>query len=138
MERKHRQVCSYQRREGRDVKTKKLHFQLSIYCCNDECYGEDIKLCEDGGTPGIVQAIRTRVAFEIKDLVGNDRIAKLEHKYFELAMDSWLPNLKNSHVGTDRPYYQSHVPIFFVQYSFPGLIYLTLKSYECVTGSLLS
>ena len=92
----------------------------SCVAIREECYAEDIKLCEDGGTPGILQAIRTGAAFEIKGSVDNDRIAKLEHKYFVLAMDSWIPNLNISLVGADRPCYQSYAPIF--SFDIPSLV----------------
>ena len=102
-----------------DIKTKKASTPgggtIEYVRRQDEYYADDVEIREDAGTPGILQAIRTGLAFKIKDSVGSTMIEKLEHEYFKLAMDSWVPNPYISLMGADRSSYHSsmsRVPIF--------------------------
>ncbi|MFH2094763.1 MAG: aminotransferase class V-fold PLP-dependent enzyme [Bacteroidota bacterium] len=46
-------------------------------------YIDDIEVREDGGTPGFLQAIRTALAIELKNIMGVDNILKREHYLVE-------------------------------------------------------
>eukprot|EP00180_Rhodochaete_pulchella_P000181 Plantae.Rhodophyta-Rhodochaete_pulchella.ctg11193.p1 GENE.Plantae.Rhodophyta-Rhodochaete_pulchella.ctg11193~~Plantae.Rhodophyta-Rhodochaete_pulchella.ctg11193.p1 ORF type:complete len:392 (+),score=58.26 Plantae.Rhodophyta-Rhodochaete_pulchella.ctg11193:25-1176(+) len=49
-------------------------------------YLEDIEVREEGGTPDILGSIRTGLAFQIKNIVGTDLIAKREHQISKRVM----------------------------------------------------
>ena len=51
----------------------------------DRSYSKDIETREDAGTPGILQAIRTGLAFKVKEIVGTDTIERLEHMNCSMA-----------------------------------------------------
>ena len=44
-------------------------------------YLEDLEHREEGGTPPIVQVIRAGLAFDLKEMIGTERIEAVEH-YF--------------------------------------------------------
>jgi selenocysteine lyase/cysteine desulfurase len=46
-------------------------------------YEETVEAREDAGTPGIVQAIRTGLAFQVKGMVGAERIEAIERHHCE-------------------------------------------------------
>lgn len=51
---------------------------------------------EEGGTPGIVENIRTGLVFQLKAAVGYDLILKREQRFLERALDRWgqHPNIQ--------------------------------------------
>lgn len=55
---------------------------------NDD-YVQDIETREKAGTPGILQALRAGLAFQVKDKVGTDLIEELEEHFYERFMDAF-------------------------------------------------
>ena len=51
---------------------------------------------EEGGTPAIIESIRAGLAFQLKEAVGTDTIAEMEHGFLRRAIATWLqvPNLR--------------------------------------------
>jgi selenocysteine lyase/cysteine desulfurase/CRP-like cAMP-binding protein len=51
---------------------------------------------EEGGTPAILESIRAGLAFQLKEAVGTDTIAEMEHGFLRRAIATWLqvPNLR--------------------------------------------
>jgi len=49
-------------------------------------YIDDIELREDGGTPGFLQAIRTALSIEVKNMMGTDNIKKRERELVAKAL----------------------------------------------------
>jgi selenocysteine lyase/cysteine desulfurase len=60
-------------------------------------YIEDIELREDGGTPGILQAIRTALCIKLKEQMGVDKILAREKEQLKLLLTG-LENIPNLHV----------------------------------------
>ncbi|MFB3166420.1 aminotransferase class V-fold PLP-dependent enzyme [Neobacillus sp. 179-C4.2 HS] len=60
-------------------------------------YIEDIELREDGGTPGILQAIRTALCIKLKEQMGVEKILAREKEQLELLLTG-LENVPNLHV----------------------------------------
>lgn len=52
-------------------------------------YLQDLERREEGGTPGIVEAIRAGLVFRIQQAVGTQRIGSLEHQHLQRALDAW-------------------------------------------------
>ncbi|MCD2441420.1 aminotransferase class V-fold PLP-dependent enzyme [Agromyces sp. SYSU K20354] len=52
-------------------------------------YLDDIAQREEGGTPAIVEAIRSGLVFGLKDAVGVDTIRALEHDFLRRAISAW-------------------------------------------------
>jgi len=63
---------------------------------NDHRYVDDIETREEGGTPAIVESIRTGLVFQLKKAVGPERIRDLEESFITRAIESWSknPNIK--------------------------------------------
>ncbi|MCF7919207.1 MAG: aminotransferase class V-fold PLP-dependent enzyme [Candidatus Cloacimonetes bacterium] len=57
-----------------------------------EEYISDIETREKPGTPGIMQAIRTALVFELKKKVGTNLIAEIEDHFMKRFYDHFLPN----------------------------------------------
>lgn len=49
----------------------------------------DIEEREKAGTPGVLQILRAALCFKVKDEIGVDAIAKIEHQWLDLAFNSW-------------------------------------------------
>lgn len=64
-------------------------------------YISDIEIREDGGTPGFLQAIRTALCIELKDLMTTDRIKKREEQLVSLAF-SELEKIEGIHILADN------------------------------------
>ncbi len=47
---------------------------------------------EEGGTPAIIEAIRSGLVFHLKDAVGSANIEKLEHGFVQRAISAWSTN----------------------------------------------
>jgi selenocysteine lyase/cysteine desulfurase len=47
---------------------------------------------EEGGTPGIVEAIRAGLVFNLKEAVGHDAIQRLEESFIDRAIAAWDQN----------------------------------------------
>jgi selenocysteine lyase/cysteine desulfurase len=60
-------------------------------------YINDIEHREDGGTPGIIQAIRTALCIKLKEQMGIEQILAREREQLELLL-SGLENIPNLHV----------------------------------------
>jgi selenocysteine lyase/cysteine desulfurase len=69
-------------------------------------YSKDIEFREDAGTPGILQAIKAGLAFKVKEMVGVEKIEKLEHVHCTLALNAWRSNPLIALMGADRVSYQ--------------------------------
>jgi len=54
---------------------------------------DDIEEREKAGTPGVLQILRAALCFKVKDEIGVDQIAKIEHKWLEKAFGSWNKNV---------------------------------------------
>lgn len=52
-------------------------------------YLDDLQHREEGGTPPIVQVIRAGLVFDLKDLLGLDRIQAVEHHFLQRAIAAW-------------------------------------------------
>lgn len=63
---------------------------------NSEIYTPIIEEREEGGTPGIIEGIRTGLVFQIRDLIGIENIEKIEQNYINKAIDllSNYPNIE--------------------------------------------
>jgi len=63
---------------------------------NGHRYLDDIEHREEGGTPAIIGAIRSGLVFQLKRMVGADRIRALEEGFIKRAIASWHtnPNMK--------------------------------------------
>jgi selenocysteine lyase/cysteine desulfurase len=70
-------------------------------------YDPHIEHREEGGTPGIIQAIRCGLAFQLKERVGCDTIEATEQKYSMRALQSWAKHPNIHLVGSDRGAYWS-------------------------------
>lgn len=55
-------------------------------------YIEDIETREEGGTPGIIEAIRAGLAFELKESIGHEIIEGIESKYIERVFEKFSNN----------------------------------------------
>jgi selenocysteine lyase/cysteine desulfurase len=55
-------------------------------------YLEDVEHREEGGTPPIVQVIRAGLAFDLKEMIGTERIEAVEHHFVRRAIDAWRGN----------------------------------------------
>jgi selenocysteine lyase/cysteine desulfurase len=58
----------------------------------DHSYLLDPAHREEGGTPAIIEAIRSGLVFHLKDAVGSENIEKLEHDFVERAIEAWSKN----------------------------------------------
>jgi len=78
-------------------------------------YEDTVEAREDAGTPGIVQAIRTGLAFQVKEIVGSDRIEMIERHHCDMVFKLLRRDVNISLTGSDRlAYFDSirRVPIF--------------------------
>lgn len=57
-------------------------------------YVDDIEAREDGGTPGFMQAIRSALCIELKELMGTCNIHSRENELLKIAFEE-LPKIKN-------------------------------------------
>ncbi|MFC2115907.1 aminotransferase class V-fold PLP-dependent enzyme [Bacteroidota bacterium] len=64
-------------------------------------YVDDIEVREDGGTPGFLQAIRTALAFNLKEKMGVENIRKREEELVSLAFDG-LKKIEGIHILADN------------------------------------
>jgi selenocysteine lyase/cysteine desulfurase len=78
---------------------------IEIVTRNTHTYSKDIEYREDSGTPGILQDIRSGLAFKVKEMVGCQNIEKLEHIHCSLALNAWTPNPYIALMGADRMSY---------------------------------
>ena len=53
---------------------------------------DDIEEREKAGTPGVLQILRAALCFKVKDEIGVDQIAKIEHKWLEKSFSKWNSN----------------------------------------------
>ena len=65
-------------------------------------YEEAIEAREDGGTPGILQAIKCGLAFKVKDYVGCDAIEQREQALGKVAIEAWSEHPSIHLMGSDR------------------------------------
>ncbi|CAJ1966019.1 unnamed protein product [Cylindrotheca closterium] len=76
-------------------------------CAQD--YDDNIEAREDAGTPAIVQAIRTGLVFQVKEMVGCRRIEAIERNYCSMVFSKLRENNKVQLVGSDRgAYFDPH------------------------------
>jgi selenocysteine lyase/cysteine desulfurase len=65
---------------------------VSFVTPDDHRYLDDIEHREEGGTPGIVEAIRAGLVFQLKEAVGADEIGLRESAFIDRAIKSWGAN----------------------------------------------
>ncbi len=53
---------------------------------------DDIEEREKAGTPGVLQILRAALCFKVKDEIGVDEIARIEHQWLGKAFSVWNPN----------------------------------------------
>ncbi len=53
---------------------------------------DDIEEREKAGTPGVLQILRAALCFKVKDEIGVDQIANIEHKWLEKVFSQWHKN----------------------------------------------
>ncbi|MBL4661799.1 MAG: aminotransferase class V-fold PLP-dependent enzyme [Alcanivoracaceae bacterium] len=53
---------------------------------------DDIEEREKAGTPGVLQILRAALCFRVKDEVGTEQIAKIEHEWLEKVFSNWQKN----------------------------------------------
>ena len=68
-------------------------------------YDDEIEAREDGGTPGILQAIRCGLAFLVKERVGCDVIEHAEQAHGRAALHAWKDHPSILLMGSDRSSY---------------------------------
>jgi selenocysteine lyase/cysteine desulfurase len=59
---------------------------------SEHAYHPEATVREEGGTPGIVESIRTGLVFALKEQVGTDEIRRREHEFARRALASWSAN----------------------------------------------
>lgn len=64
-------------------------------------YIDDIEVREDGGTPGFLQAIRTALAIEVKNLMGVEKMKMRENELVKMAFKG-LRNINGVHILADN------------------------------------
>lgn len=64
-------------------------------------YSSNIEGREEGGTPQIVQAIRAGLAWDLKEIIGVDRMMALEHHCIERVVKAWRGHPKIRILGPD-------------------------------------
>lgn len=55
-------------------------------------YTDDLTHREEGGTPDIVGVIRAGLAFQLKEIMGTERIAQTERRFVRRAIERWGKN----------------------------------------------
>lgn len=55
-------------------------------------YIDDLSHREEGGTPDIVGVIRAGLAFQLKEIIGTERIERVERHFVERAVERWRKN----------------------------------------------
>lgn len=53
---------------------------------------DDIEEREKAGTPGVLQILRAALCFKVKDEIGVEQIAQIEHRWLEKAFGHWNNN----------------------------------------------
>jgi len=53
---------------------------------------DDIEEREKAGTPGVLQILRSALCFKVKDEIGVEQIANIEHQWLTKVFDSWNKN----------------------------------------------
>ena len=75
---------------------------VSYVSTEGQDYEEAIEAREDGGTPGILQAIKCGLAFKVKDYVGCDAIEQREQALGKAAIEAWSEHPSIHLMGSDR------------------------------------
>ncbi len=66
-------------------------------------YTRDVEAREMAGTPGILQILKTRLAFELKATIGTDRIEEIENNYNRHVFERFSRNDKIEILGNQDP-----------------------------------
>jgi selenocysteine lyase/cysteine desulfurase len=66
-------------------------------------YHPDPEIREEGGTPAIVESIRTGLVFALKEAVGADEIQRREGDFARRALESWGANPRIEILGRAEP-----------------------------------
>ncbi len=77
-------------------------------------YYDDIELREDGGTPGILQAIRTALCLNLKEQMGIENILKREKEQLELLF-SHINEIPGLHILEDQINDRIGIVSFFIE-----------------------
>jgi len=62
---------------------------VSFVTPDEHDYLDHLERREEGGTPGIVEAIRAGLVFRLQQSVGTETIEALEKQHLEMALDAW-------------------------------------------------
>ena len=65
---------------------------VSYVSTHDHRYLSDIEVREEGGTPAIIESIRTGLVFQLKDEVGATNIAARDEAFRQRAFKAWANN----------------------------------------------
>ncbi len=65
---------------------------VTYVSADSHSYIEDPAIREEGGTPAIIEAIRSGLVFHLKQAVGAKCIEKLEHTFIQRATEAWSGN----------------------------------------------
>jgi selenocysteine lyase/cysteine desulfurase len=68
-----------------------------------QTYHPALEIREEGGTPGIVEAIRAGLVFALKEAVGVEEILRREHDLARRALASWRTNPRICVLGSPAP-----------------------------------
>jgi selenocysteine lyase/cysteine desulfurase len=68
-----------------------------------QTYHPEPEIREEGGTPGIVEAIRAGLVFALKEAVGVEEIRRREHDFARRALASWRANPRIRVLGSPAP-----------------------------------
>lgn len=63
----------------------------------------DIETREKAGTPGILQVLKTAMAFEVKKAVGQDAITQIEHRMLGRVFSRWVQHPRIEILGNQDP-----------------------------------
>lgn len=80
-----------------------------------EIYSPVIEEREEGGTPGIVEAIRTGLVFQVRDTVGIETIEKIEQNYITRAINM-LSDYPNIEILGDINHYRVSIMSFLIKH----------------------
>lgn len=58
----------------------------------DHLYADNLERREEGGTPAVVESIRTGLVFQLQAAVGTDEIERREHDFITRAIARWRDN----------------------------------------------
>ena len=79
-------------------------------------FSDDIETREKPGTPGILQAIKTSLVFQLKDKIGIDTIEKIEHYLFSQFIERFGEDKRIEFYGSTDPDKKVNIIAFNVKH----------------------